>query len=193
MLSVFVKRNTLAAFLILTCIVGIKGHGEVLLGIGGGVQSYPKDLDPYGFAGSLPVIYPLGEMHFMVTDRISSGCVLSRTIVHGSLEGYVDTYQYLELYSLGFYGEFDFTPGKGFFGFGVQGQSAMGAYCVGEEGNFGNGIGLKLYGVARQRLFSSLLWGMRTGVQRIWIQPPTRNSKLQLDSFNIEILFYLQL
>jgi hypothetical protein len=160
------------------------------MGAGPGIHSYPSALDPYGFAGSLPAIYPLCEMNFLITDKVAVGGILSRTTIDGSLRGHMLTDQYLKMYTFGLGIEFDLTRSSGFFGVGLQLMSVIGSYNVAGSGK---GLGMKIYGVARQRALAFLSWGVRTGVQRIWLEPTVWNERLLLDSVTIELMFYISI
>jgi hypothetical protein len=173
----------------------VSGNKGILIGVGGGIQSYPKAFDPHNHRDPLPVIYPQGEIIFPVSYLLSVACVFSRSQGTAYIDRYVETPQKFELYMLGLGNEFDFTRGERCFGIGVQLQSVTGVYRVGDSGEFDNGLGIKVYGLVRQSFGMSLSAGVKTGIQRIWIQPLVVHlyEKLELDSFNIEVLLYFHL
>ncbi|MBN2621335.1 hypothetical protein JXB22_09640 [candidate division WOR-3 bacterium] len=189
MSSVSVKRKHPAIFIVLLCTTVCIAHGDILLGIGSGIRSYPNAFDPYDHMDRDPVLYPQGEMRCVVSDRISIGCVLSRTVVYGALDRYIDTPQQLTIVTGGFYGEFDLAAGSNVFGVGAQVQSIMGTYHAGILRSYDNGFGVKVYGIVQQNLFSHLSGAVRTGVQREWIRPLIWfwSDELQLDSFTIDL------
>jgi len=195
MLSVSAKYKIIPAIFLFACIGHVALYGQVRLGVGTGIQSYPLDLDPYDQNDRIPVLYPYGEVGFAVSDRISIAGAFSCCVIDGELDLYIDTPQELTIYTGSLSGEIDFSPGSEFFGIGAQVQSVVGRYRVSEPGEYRNGFGLKFYGIVRQRLFKDFSAGMRTGVQRVWVRAHASyiNEELTLDSFNIDFVVYLDL
>jgi hypothetical protein len=190
MSSVSVKHKYPVFIIVLLCTTPCIVHGDILVGIGSGIQSYPHAFDPYDLMEKEPVPSLQGEMRCLVSDRISIGCLLSRTVVYGALDRHIDTPQWLTLVTGSFYGEFDLSPGSNLFGAGAQVQSIMGVYNVGDLQFYDNGFGVKIYGIVQYDLFSHFSAAVRTGVQRTWIRPSTWfwSEELQLDSFIIDLV-----
>lgn len=195
MSSVSVRHRYPVYLVTLLCVAMAMAQGDVLLGAGSGIQSYPRAFDPYDHMERRPVLSPQGEMRWTLSHDVAIGCVLSRTVVYGALDPDVEAAQWLTIISGGFYGEFDLSSGPGFFGAGAQVQSIVGIYHICHPQSYDNGFGVKVYGVVHQDLFSRFSAAVRTGVQRVWIQPSTWfwHEELRLDSFTIELVAYLHL
>lgn len=195
MLSASVKYSRYFIFALLICSGPALLFGDVRIGVGAGIQSYPGDLDPSEKNQRIPVVYSQGEINFSLSDRFSFVCVFSHMVITGKLDLYINAPQEIKIYSSGIGGEFDLFRGSGFFGAGLQVQSVLGIYNIGRTGEYDNGFGLKLYGIVRQPVFDNVSAGVRTGIQRVWVRAHafTINEELILDSFHIDVIVYINL
>lgn len=181
--------------LVFICIAVMAGYGDVTLGVGTGIRSYPDALDPYDLEQRLPVVYPQGEITYHVAERVTLGCLFARISTHACVERCVDAPQLMELFAVGLCGEVDLFPGHSFYGIGVQVQSVLGIYRVGPLGRYDNGYGVAVYGVARQRLQEHLYIAVRSGFHQVRVRPLIVDDyrDLILNSVGIDVIFYIHL
>jgi len=192
---VYVRHSWIPKIFFILCAVNSLLIGDVLLGVGVGIHSYPDALDPFDVWERVPVVYPHGEINFPVTDQFTIGCVFSHVVIPCKLDRFVDTPQKMDIYTGGLYGEVDLVSGPQCFGIGAQVQSVVSAHFIGPRGEYTNGFGARVYGIAQQRILSDISTNVRTGVQRVWVETSMIPvySELQLDSYFVELVLYLHL
>jgi hypothetical protein len=195
MSSVSAKYNPvyIVLLLILSGYTGL--YGDVRLGVGTGILSYPSEFDPFQCMDRLPLLYPQGEIGFSITDRLHVAVTLSHVKMYGVLDRYVDTVQSMTLHTGGFCVEYDLFSGTDLFGVGAQLQSVIGAFRFADIGEYENGLGYKVYGVARQPLLKMISLGVRTGFQHVAIRARSFyiDEEIILDSFTVDVSLYITL
>jgi len=169
-------------------------EGTILIGAGLGIQSYPSVLDPYQTVERIPVLYPEIEAHIQVIDRISLTSAVSRTVAEGSLLGPIWRQQRLELYTVGYGLDYNFGNHNRAFKTGVQIVIGFSEYGTGSyDDYFSSGMGFKIYVSTVRPLTRHFSWGMKSGVQRLWIQVLPHSESLSVDFFYITTIAYIAL
>ena len=170
-------------------------YGSVRLGVGTGIQSYPRDFDPFHTMDRLPLLYPQGEIGLSVSDHVSIAVTLSRVKMYGELVPLLSAAQSMTLITGGLCVEYDLLSGSDMFGLGLQTQSVIGIVRIADMGEYENGWGCKLYAVVRQPLLEMISLGVRTGAQRVVVRARSMfvDEELILDSFTIDIMVYVRL
>ena len=161
------------------------------LGIGVGIQSYPSPLDPYEFVERYPILYPTIELRTQLINGINFDCSLSRTKTTSSLFGLIDAPQFLELITIALGLDYYLIDQPRTFSIGAQLLLGFGEYGYIDYSK--PGLGFKLCALGTQPITRCFTWGIRTGIQRIRIQPASSIDPMNLDTFSVELLGYLSL
>jgi hypothetical protein len=169
-------------------------NGEVKIGVAAGIQSFPSAIDPYESNSRHSILYPVLDLNTQIIGKISLSSSLSRITCKGTLYGPLLCTQNFELYNFALGIEYNFGSQKREFKVGLQLLADFGEYGTEFfDEHYSAGLGIKIYGCAIQPVRNFLRLGIRTGIQRIHIQPYAEYDPINLDSFNIELLGYVPL
>jgi hypothetical protein len=159
---------------------------DINIGIGVGIQSYPTELN----GPCYPVPYPSIEISTLIIEKIYITSSMSRNVYETNLP-YFYSIQHLKLITSALGIDYNIGSNKKKFNIGAQLLTGFSKYSHGDH--YSSGLGFKIYLIAKRHVSSTFAWGIRTGIQRLSIQPVRDIEGIDLDSVNIEFIGYLTL